>query len=80
MRQLSHVKAPLDLAVIEFRISVVQQSRNVHKDWPADPKLDLEVDDSWVDILRQRLKRPRSRLSEHDVRYLGLQIVQSPGL
>lgn len=51
------------------------------EDWPADPKLDsIEVDDSWVDILRQRLKRARSRLSEHDVRYLGLQIVQSPGV
>ncbi|CAK9104271.1 Putative metal ion transporter YfjQ [Durusdinium trenchii] len=59
-------------------ITVVQPSRNVHKDWPSEVcRVDShEADDTWVEVLRQRLKRTRSRLAEHDVRYLGLQIVQ----
>ncbi|CAL1173435.1 unnamed protein product [Cladocopium goreaui] len=60
-------------------VSVVQPARNASKDWPVSEfcRVDSqEADDAWVEILRQRLKRTRSRLSEHDVRYVGLQIVQ----
>jgi len=60
-------------------ISVVQPTRNANKDGPISDfcRVDSQdTDDAWVEILRQRLKRTRSRLSEHDVRYVGLQIVQ----
>ncbi|CAJ1389907.1 unnamed protein product [Effrenium voratum] len=57
-------------------ITVVQPSRNVHKDWPIVECEEPIDGDAWVEVLRQRLKKMRSRLAEHDVRFLGVQIVQ----